>query len=72
MGALAVANFWSNPPVEVAQRARRPGVNISAAARNGVADAVCAALEPADREAYLRQPEPVDTFWAAVEKWGQT
>ncbi len=48
MGALGVANFWSNPPVEVAHGARRLGVNISAAARKGVADAVCAALERAD------------------------
>lgn len=56
---------------ELAERARQLGVNISAAARQGVADAVRAALARADREAYLRQPERVDAFWADVEAWGE-
>ena len=56
---------------ELAERARRLGVNISAAARQGVADAVRAALERMDREAYLRHPERVDTSWADVEAWGE-
>lgn len=56
---------------ELAERARQLGVNISAAARQGVADAVRAALARADREAYLRQPEYVDTFWTEVEAWGE-
>ena len=55
---------------ELAERARQLGVNISAAARQGVADAVRAALARADREAYLRQPERADTFWTEVEAWG--
>jgi post-segregation antitoxin (ccd killing protein) len=56
---------------ELAERARRLGVNISAAARQGVADAVRTALARADREAYLRQPERPDTFWTEVEAWGE-
>lgn len=56
---------------ELAERARQLGVNISAAARQGVADAVRAALARADREAYLRRPERVDAFWADVEAWGE-
>lgn len=56
---------------ELAERARRLGVNISAAARQGVADAVRAALARADREAYLQHPERVDTSWTDVEAWGE-
>ena len=56
---------------ELAERARRLGVNISAAARQGVADAVRVALAHADREAYLRHPERVDTSWTDVEAWGE-
>ena len=56
---------------QLAERARQLGINVSAAARQGVADAVRAALAEADREAYLRQPEHVDVFWAEVEGWGE-
>jgi post-segregation antitoxin (ccd killing protein) len=56
---------------ELAERARQLGVNISAAARQGVADAVRAALAQADREAYLRQPERTDAFWTEAEAWGE-
>lgn len=55
---------------ELAERARQLGVNISAAARQGVADAVRAALARSDREAYQRRPERVDDFWTDVEAWG--
>lgn len=56
---------------DLAETARRLGVNISAAARRGVADAVRAALAQADRDAYLRRPErATDAFWADVETWG--
>ena len=41
---------------ELAERARQLGVDISAAARHGVADAVRSALERSDRAAYLRHP----------------
>jgi post-segregation antitoxin (ccd killing protein) len=56
---------------ELADRARQLGVNISAAARQGVADAVRAALTRADQEAYLRQPERPEAFWTDVEAWGE-
>lgn len=56
---------------ELAERARQLGINISAAARQGVADAVRAALARADREAYLRQPERVDVTWDELETWGE-
>jgi post-segregation antitoxin (ccd killing protein) len=55
----------------LADQARRLGVNISAAAREGVAAAVRAALARADREAYQRSPEKVGEFWAAGEAWGE-
>jgi post-segregation antitoxin (ccd killing protein) len=55
---------------ELAERARRLGVNISAAARQGVADAVRAALARSDREAYRRHPERSDAFWTNAEAWG--
>lgn len=54
----------------LAEQARRLGVNISAAAREGVAAAVRAALAQADRIAYQDKPERVDEFWSAVEVWG--
>jgi post-segregation antitoxin (ccd killing protein) len=56
---------------ELAERARQLGINISAAARQGVADAVRAALARADREAYQRHPERPDPFWAEAEAWGE-
>jgi post-segregation antitoxin (ccd killing protein) len=55
---------------ELAERARVLDINISAAARAGVAAAVRAAQAERDRAAYLRHPEPVDTGWADVEAWG--
>jgi post-segregation antitoxin (ccd killing protein) len=56
---------------ELAERARQLGINISAAARQGVADAVRAALARADREAYQRHPERPDVFWREAEAWGE-
>ncbi len=56
---------------ELAERARALGINVSAAARQGVADAVRAALARADREAYQRHPERPDSFWAEAEAWGE-
>jgi post-segregation antitoxin (ccd killing protein) len=55
---------------ELAERARQLGVNISAAAREGVAAAVRAALARSDRAAYQRHPERPDSFWAEAESWG--
>lgn len=54
---------------ELASRARELGINVSAAARQGVSDAVRAALAQADRAAYQRYPERPDTFWAQAEAW---
>ncbi len=53
----------------LADLARQLGINISAAARNGVAAAVRAALAHADRAAYERQPERPDSFWTEAEAW---
>jgi post-segregation antitoxin (ccd killing protein) len=55
----------------LAEQARRLGVNISAAARDGVTAAVRAALAEADRVAYRDKPEQVDEFWTEAEVWGE-
>jgi post-segregation antitoxin (ccd killing protein) len=52
-------------------QARRLGINISAAARDGVARAVREALARADRAAYERHPEKSEAFWADLEAWGE-
>jgi post-segregation antitoxin (ccd killing protein) len=54
----------------LAERARELNINISAAARQGVAAAVRAALARADREAYQRVPEQPDRLWADADTWG--
>jgi post-segregation antitoxin (ccd killing protein) len=54
----------------LAEQARRLGVNVSAAARDGVAAAVRAAVAQADRIAYQSKPERVDESWADAEVWG--
>ena len=56
---------------DVAERARQLGINISAAARQGVAEAVRAALARSDRQAYQRNPERSDTFWTEAEAWSE-
>ena len=55
---------------ELAERARRLNVNISAAARQGVSAAVREALAEADRTAYDQMPERPDSFWETAEAWG--
>ncbi|HUJ64726.1 MAG TPA: type II toxin-antitoxin system CcdA family antitoxin [Acidimicrobiales bacterium] len=55
---------------ELATQAKRLGINISAAARKGVADAVRAALARNDRDAYQQHPERPDLFWTEAEAWG--
>lgn len=55
----------------LAERARQLGVNISAAAREGVAAAVRDALAKADRAAYERHPERPDAFWSEAEAWSE-
>lgn len=56
---------------DLAERARRLGINISAAARQGVTNAVRVALEQSDREAYTKHPENIDSDWTETEVWGQ-
>jgi post-segregation antitoxin (ccd killing protein) len=56
---------------ELVDRAHELGINVSAAARQGVADAVRTALARSDREAYLKHPERADIFWAEAEAWGE-
>jgi post-segregation antitoxin (ccd killing protein) len=53
----------------LAEEARRLGVNVSAAARDGVEAAVRAAMARADRDAYRRRPERPDPFWSNIEAW---
>jgi post-segregation antitoxin (ccd killing protein) len=57
---------------ELADQARSLDINVSAAARQGVADAVRAAREWADREAYLRYPEDDEDVWTDVRAWGES
>jgi post-segregation antitoxin (ccd killing protein) len=54
----------------LADQARRLGINISLAARQGVAAAVREALATADRAAYLKKPEKPDALWSEAEAWG--
>ncbi len=53
----------------LAERARALGVNLSAAAREGVISAVRAALAETDRAAYETIPERADAFWNEAEAW---
>lgn len=55
---------------DLADQARKLGVNVSAAARNGVAEAVRSALAEADRLAYTKTPETVEESWSEAEVWG--
>ena len=55
----------------LAERARQLGINISAAASEGVSAAVRAALVHADRAAYERRPERPDPFWNEAEAWSE-
>lgn len=54
----------------LADQARRLDINISLAARQGVAAAVREALAEADRAAYRKMPETPDAFWSEAEAWG--
>ncbi len=54
----------------LAEQARRLDVNVTAAAREGVAAAVKRAMGEADRTVYQRFPEQPDSFWDEAEAWG--
>ena len=56
---------------ELAKKARELGINISSAARDGVAEAVRARMLESDRAAYQRCPEQPDPFWMEAEVWGE-
>ncbi|MBA2438882.1 MAG: hypothetical protein H0V52_11125 [Acidimicrobiia bacterium] len=56
----------------MAERARQLSINISAAAREGVASAVRVAMTQADRAAYEQRPERPDSFWTEAEDWGES
>ena len=55
---------------DLAEQARRLDINVSAAAREGVAEAVRRAMAMADRAAYQRLPEQPDDVWDDAEAWG--
>ncbi len=55
----------------MAEQAQLLHVNVSAAAREGVAAAVKRALGETDRAAYQRVPEQPDDFWDEAEAWGE-
>ena len=54
---------------DLAQDARELGVNVSAAARAGVEDAVRRAKLAQDRQSYIDQPE-ADDDWTDAQAWG--
>ncbi len=54
---------------ELAAQARELHINISAAARKGVTDAVRKAMAESDRAAYERHPERPDPFWDEAQAW---
>lgn len=56
---------------QLAEQARQMNINLSAAARAGVREAVRAALVRKDRDAYRRHPEQPDPFWEDAEAWGE-
>lgn len=56
---------------ELAEKARQMNINLSAAARAGVREAVRAALVRADRDAYQRHPEQHDPFWEEAAAWSE-
>ncbi len=54
---------------QLADRARQLSINISAAARDGVVNAVRVALAARDQAGYVNTPESIDTFWVDAETW---
>lgn len=55
---------------DLAKSARRLGVNVSSAARDGVRAAVHEAMAREDRAAYERHPELPDPDWDDAQAWG--
>ena len=70
-GAMTTTRTTFTLEESLMDQARRLGVNVSAAARDGVAAAVRAALVQKDRAAYEQHPEEVGEFWPEAEVWGE-
>jgi post-segregation antitoxin (ccd killing protein) len=56
---------------QLAAEARELGINLSAAAREGLRRAVQRRRAELDRQAYELQPEAEDQAWENAEAWGQ-
>jgi post-segregation antitoxin (ccd killing protein) len=56
---------------DLAEQARTLRINVSAAAREGVAAAVRDALLKSDRAAYQANPESPNDDWRSAEAWGE-
>ncbi len=56
---------------QLAAEARELGINLSAAARDGLRRAVRRRRAELDRQAYQLQPETEDDAWDDAEAWGQ-
>jgi len=68
---MASVRFTFTLEESLVEWARELRINISAAARDGVAAAVLRALADADRAAYRRGPEQPDSFWVDAETWSE-
>jgi post-segregation antitoxin (ccd killing protein) len=55
---------------ELADEARKLGINVSEAAREGLREAIRRRRAERDRDAYLAHPETEDTGWDDAEAWG--
>lgn len=56
---------------KLASQARSLGINISAAARQGIVDAIHEVFIHSDRQAYTRCPETIDSSWKEGEAWSE-
>jgi len=55
----------------LAAEARRLGINVSEAAREGLRQAIRRRRAELDRAAYLAHPETEDVDWDEAESWGE-
>jgi len=55
---------------DLADEARRLGINVSEAAREGLREAIRRQRAERDRAAYLAHPETESLEWDAAEAWG--
>ena len=61
---------WFTIDIRLVEQARKPNINVSAAAREGVRRAVGTAQICSDRDSYRRMPERADPFSDEAEAWG--